>query len=457
MSDRAFETTVVDDLAEIALAVDARSFSDDDWEVVSAHVLDAVGCCIAASQVPLAARLAQIVDAGSWPSIGLGGTRVSPRSCIAADAALTHVLEFDAHHSGAAATPAGAAVVPALALGAERGLGGAVVAGAVTAGYEVMIEALIRYGGAELFGTGWYPTALVAALGSAAAAGSLLGLDEGGMRRALAIAGGMAGGLLARGDFVDGHYLTGGWAAAHGFDAAHLALAGGTGERGILDAPLTAALGRPPSGPTRPPLERPLHLSGCALKPYPCARGLHAGVDGVLGALAAEGCEAGDVVSVQMLVPPQTLRILTADERPPTPGQAATSAHFVINAALRGRLADPRTFIDIPAEWEGGVAVTLAGDDELGRRYPRERGARVEVRLKDGRVLQREERIPRGDPERPLSFEDVVAKFVRPVAPVLGGDRATAVAHEVADLRSLLDVAILRERMLGPGEPRRST
>jgi 2-methylcitrate dehydratase PrpD len=68
----------------------------------------------------------------------------------------------------------------------------------------------------------------------------------------------------------------------------------------------------------------------------------------------------------------------------------------------------------------------------------------VEVRLADGRVLERRHAYPPGHPRNPLNQVGLAAKFHEYADPVLGRPRATALAQAVMALE---DCASIRELM----------
>ena len=79
-------------------------------------------------------------------------------------------------------------------------------------------------------------------------------------------------------------------------------------------------------------------------------------------------------------------------------------------------------------------SVTLAEDDEFSRRFPVERWARVRVTLADGRTLVSEPARARGNPENPLSEDELRAKYRELATPVLGAERAARIERAVGAL-----------------------
>src|SRR5215469_2516562 len=127
---------------------------------------------------------------------------------------------------------------PALALAEERGASGKRFLVAVVAGFEVACRVSAALQPAVTNRRGFHPTGTTGALGAAAAAGTLLGLDAAQMTVALGVACSQAAGLL---EFVtDGAWTKrfhGGWASHAGIIAAELAQHG-------ITAPPTAIEGK---------------------------------------------------------------------------------------------------------------------------------------------------------------------------------------------------------------------
>ena len=63
--------------------------------------------------------------------------------------------------------------------------------------------------------------------------------------------------------------------------------------------------------------------------------------------------------------------------------------------------------------------------------------------MKDGRVHIARADAASGDPEKPLSWDDVVQKFEHLAGPVVGAGKAREVVALVADLDVLRDVSAL--------------
>ena len=79
-------------------------------------------------------------------------------------------------------------------------------------------------------------------------------------------------------------------------------------------------------------------------------------------------------------------------------------------------------------------SVALAEDAEFSRRFPAERWARVRVALADGRSFVSEPARDRGNPENPLSDDELRAKYRELAIPVLGAERTGCIERAVRTL-----------------------
>jgi len=403
-------------------------------ELAARHVLDALGCAVAGREHPISGRLAR------W----LGEPAGASRAEVLRYATLTHIDEFDSIHPASAVLPC-ASVVPAafLRAAADHRSGGQLL-DAVLAGSEIAIEAGLRFGGPALYANSWWPSALFGSLGAAAATCILLGLDRAATESALGICAAGLGGLLSDSVLGDGHYLLVGRAAADGVDAADAAACGMRASTSLLDGPAAAALQQQPTARDRPPIP---HLAGSAIKPYPCARPLHA-VVAALTELAVDA-DLATATNFTVLLPGPLLRFVTAEREPAGPAEAAASAACAIAAALAGRAADPAFFR--AARPVPHLAVHLAASQDLARAFPQHWAATVEVTFSSGSRIRRTVLDAPGDPSQPLTDDEIIGKF-RQQAASLGARAADDLVRECLDLDAVEDVAALAD-LLGVAMP----
>ncbi|MEV7865621.1 MmgE/PrpD family protein [Streptomyces sp. NPDC088124] len=401
--------SVIEELAE--QGVHRPTMADGDTRLLTAlHVLDTMGCVVVGASHPLADQLSALMS-----STGAGGGLRSPvltgthclRTTVLVESVLAHADEYDALHPASAVVPSAVVIPAALAVADHEGRPGSAVVDAVLIGYEVAVEAGLRFGGPRLYERSWWPTAVFGALGAAAATAHLLGLDRAATVASLSLAAAGLGGLLSQDELGAGHYLLAGHAAANGVEAAYLARAGARASRTLLDGPAAAALGTAPA--TRAPRARP-HLDACVFKAYPCALPLHAALR-ALDALAERQVPVGSAHRVEVLLPDALSRFVTADRAPSGPTEAAASAAYAVGAWLRGAAGDVAFFRgELPPDTPD---VVLGPAPDLDAGLPDHWGARVVVHLPDGqRVVGEDAGAARGT-ALPALTEMVTAKFRR--------------------------------------------
>ncbi len=369
-------------------------------EAAAAFVQDWMGAYVAgwptAPAVPLAAY---------------AGGRSDLEGRVFLAAALSHIAETDDLHRSSVTHP-GCVVVPvALLLGEELGRTGPEVLRAVLAGYEVMI----RIGNA--LGPSHYRifhnTATAGGFGAAAAAATLLEMDEDGWVHALGNAGTQAGGLW---EFLtDGamsKHLHAGMAATAGLRAALLASHGFRGPQRILEGERGFFRGFCPDPEPHRVLESAegWALPGTSIKPWPCCRHTHPAIAAAL-VLRERGVGPGDL----LLSTYSTALRVTDDREARTPYAARFSLQFCVAAALVQGRVEPDTF-------EGGLQdpelrrvmarVQVQESPALEAAYPERWGATLRWSGEGGRVEEVTFPDAPGDPECPLTPRQLEEKVM---------------------------------------------
>ena len=84
--------------------------------------------------------------------------------------------------------------------------------------------------------------------------------------------------------------------------------------------------------------------------------------------------------------------------------------------------------------------VQCVTDPELDALYPRHFPTWAEVRTKDGRTMRSELTYPKGDPENPVTWDEMRDKFNLLSAPVISGQRQQEIMTAIDNLEQLDDV-----------------
>ena len=178
------------------------------------------------------------------------------------------------------------------------------------------------------------------------------------------------------------------------------------------------------------------------LKPHASCRGTHPPIDGALELLARHGLEAGDVRRIDVGLPSEMYRgVMWPEERkyrPETVADAQFSLPFCIaTAVLEGRV-DLRSFA--PERLGDERTLELASrvhgrkDASCDAVFPSTIGAVVTILTNDGRTLETRIDQARGEPENPLAWDGVVAKFLGCADAVIAPEQARSAIAAVAAL-----------------------
>jgi 2-methylcitrate dehydratase PrpD len=450
---------------DVAAWVARFSIEDAPPEVTAAAkvgVLDTTGVILAGAPEPVTRIVADAVaEEGARPVADQLGAdlRTSAEGAALVNGTSGHALDYDDVHLSARGHPSAVVLPAALAVAQSVRASGRSLIEAYVVGVEVMTK-LGRAMGAAHYRMGWHATSTLGTLGAAMAAGKLLGLDAGRLEHALAIAVSEASGSQQNfgtmtKPFHPGH------AARCGVHAARLARMGMTGAAAAIEGPVGffAVFSFGDARPDRlaETLGHTFDLvsPGLSVKKYPCCFATHRAADGVLDLVQKHGVGPDEVETVLVTVPTGGLQPLIYD-RPVTGLEGKFSMQYVIAAAILDRQVTLGAFRDdavLRPEAQALLAKVSSVEDPALRDAfnPTAQGyVTVEIRTKGGRRFARRVEHPRGAPELPLPYPDLIAKFRDCARRVLGPEsieRALALLESVetvGDVTTLVDALVLR-------------
>lgn len=398
-----------------------------------------------ASGQTMASVVAELSPDGSSTLIGHSRT-AAPQYAALANGTSGHSIEMDdvtgasSLHPGVTAFPA--ALAQAEALDSTPGE----FLAAVVAGYEVIMRVGEALNGAAAYEIGFHPTGVCGVFGAAAISASLLGLDEETTARAMGIAGSMASGSLEY--LSDGSWtkrLNPGWAAHSGLLAARMARAGYTGPTTILEGShgfLAGYTRRPSPDRLTAGLGGGFKLLETNIKVHACCRYMHGPIDCVLDLVKTHDVRPDQIEEIRcaVLTSGRTLVADPPDEKrnPTNTVDAQFSMPYGAAVAAVRRSAGLDAFEDDvvrdPAVRTLLPRVVCESDPELDAAFPDRWGARAAIRLRDGRTLTTSISDPRGGPEMPLRWDDLVEKFTELTEPIVSADRAEAIISAVREV-----------------------
>jgi 2-methylcitrate dehydratase PrpD len=444
------QRSLTEQLADALCCLRPVDFPESTLATASAFVMDWLACAVAGTaSKPGRILIAEGESRGDGPCsvLGLSAGRDAEVAALV-NGGLSHIVEMDDLDRQSVVHP-GCVVIPAaLAVAEEARATGREFLAAVIVGYEVAIRIGSAVGRSHY--AYWQNTATCGGFGSAAAAGFLLALSPEQHVWALGSAGSMAAGLWQfNRDGAMTKHLHAGRAAANGVIAARLAHRGFTGAREILEGEqgFFAAMSsdaepeRVVAGLDQTVTNADWAINRVSVKPHASCRHTHPAVDAAL-ALRSE-IDLASVRDISVETYGTALNLTDAPD-PVNRFQAKFSLQYTVARALvsgRVGLRDfDTTMLSEPGVRDVMARIRLVLDPELDQRYPAAWAAAVNVELADGTVRRVIVDAPKGDPENPLSADDLRAKFTDMVA-------WTEYGSETERLLTALDSLMARRSM----------
>jgi len=367
-----------------------------------------------------------------------------------------HMTELDDTHLGSSSHPGDSIIPAALAVAEKCKNNGKEIIAAIAAGYEIAIRAGVSVMPSH-YDLGWHPSGTVNTFGAAIAAGKLLGLSVWQMRHAVGLAGALTSGNFAhvpeRGMAKD---FNTGRAAASGVYAAIIAQRGFTGSSDFFEndrggfcrlyareadlSKLTNKLGQE------------FKIMEVAHKPYTACRHAHGAIDATLQIVEEENIKPEEVNKINVRINATGAKFV--DDKMPWLEEkgyygSRFSAQFNVAVALlegreglmnlidkqyvRNKLDDPkvRKYIDLIGN--------IIWDKEIDE-FPKSWATIVEIETPRGSFSRRVD-YPKGEPQCPLTIDEMKAKFKRLVtAAGLSPEQERKLTSEIFKLETLSEV-----------------
>ena len=375
---------------------------------------------------------ATILSDAFGPSRGKGqaicyvdGQPSDPRYAALLNATASHTLEFDDIFKDGGYHPGSSTIAAALAVAQDQDIDLARFHRAVIGGYDVGCRVSLAIQPSHY--AYWHTTSTIGTIGGAVAAAMLLTEDPLRLGHAIALATSFAGGHQQnlQGDGMakalhPGHAaeagILAGIAAANGVTGSSESLHGSAGYAaatsdsiGNWDAALEGM------GDWTPIEQMTIKNHGCCGHIFPALDGL------------ASLCRENDIVVDKIAaihIKGYAATYSMCDRPEPT---SAQEARFSVQYCLAAQLilgfvrlnafnASTLERADIRSIMQ---RITVSEDAELASAYPKRRMAHINVRLSDGREYAHFQQTRKGDPEDPLTDEELIAKFDELTAEVM--------------------------------------
>ncbi len=449
-------------IAEYVVNTGLEDFPPDAILAAKAAIIDCLGCALAGSKEPLADVLAEyLTGLGGNPTstvIGRGFKTSAPEAGLI-NGAMSHALDYDDITFITKTHPSAVLIPAALPVAEEIGASGRDMLLAYLVGFEVACAVGDAISPAYYDDLGWHPTGPLGALGAAAAASRLLGLNENETAMAISLAASQASGLRQNFGTMTKPFHAG-HACKSGITAAKLVQLGFTSGTDALEGRfgfMRAFSGGNDYDPEKAAASLGSRCfmveSGVEIKKYPCCGSAHLALDATVRLQQRESLAAANIERIEVRVdfdPPRSL----IHSRPKDGLEGKFSMQYCLAAEILDGRVGMSSFTDeqvmrpeaqdlIPkiemkrhAGYEGQTSWTEAYHE-------------VEIHLKDGRVLtERADRATSGA-LRGATMEEVRVKFQDCAGIALTGNNADAVLEMLDNLEDLGAVAPLADLLGG--------
>jgi 2-methylcitrate dehydratase PrpD len=439
-------TTAARTLAEFAVGLRYEVIPNAAIDRAKTCIIDTIGAMTFGADLPWSRIMVEYVQRTSAPGQGsIVGTEHKARGQLAAlaNGVLAHAFELDSLCDPSVGVHPGASLTaPGIPVAQAQGRSGKELLTAFVGGFEVMyrIGDAARHSSEKI---GFHAPGLTGVFGGAIVTGLLMKLDVERMTNALGIAGSLCSGLLefskSGGGMVKRLHL--GRAAEGGAMAATLAREGYTGPETVLEGKYgflnVFAKESEPLRLTKG-LGEEWHTLKTMLKRYACHITAHVPVTAALELKAKHGFSGSDVASVVIATNEKVVSHHNITE-PQDTMMAQYSVPFCVALALHRDPSDPKVFGD---ESLNDPSIRAVCRNTTVTEYPAAQARTrfstlLTVTLKNGRELSTEAHDYEGMPSRPLSREQLRAKFLKLTA----GTKVYDPQAVLAKLEALEDLA----------------
>lgn len=402
-------------LSEQLISTTARAIGPDVTQRAVRHLLDWIGVAVLGATSDAGIALRHYGSAQpTGPSVALGAGYRDARSAAFVNGGLGNIHELDDVHR-TSIMHAGDVVVPAALSAAQReDVTGTVLLKALVAGYETAIRIGLAASGSGY--SPWYNSSACGVFGAASAAAIICGLNAGQHRDALGQAGMQAAGIWqCRLEPSFSKQLATAHAAQAGLIAVDLARIGFPAPRFILEGELGFFPTYYPQADQEAvvaDLEAPWKLLETSFKPWPACRHTHPVLEagGILRA-RNEGREIAE-----LLIATYQAAIDFCDAPMP---RTRTEAQFSLQHCLALSLIKDEVGLsdfskksrDDPVLAALRRKVNVTADHRFTTAFPTQYGAQINALFTDGTSEKIMVATAKGDPENPLSDDELIHKF----------------------------------------------
>lgn len=406
-------------LANYITTLTYEDLPDDVVAFTKSCILDYFGSAIAGVNQPPIQMINDMVNelGGKEQATLLTGGKSSVTHAALVNGAASHIVELDDIHKSSIIHAATVVIPAALAVMEWKELTGKDLITSIVAGYEVCYRIGEAVTPSHYYY--WHNTATCGTFGAAVAASKLLNLTETQIIHVLGSAGTQAAGLW---EFIEdgamSKQLHPGKAAMNGVLSALLAEKGFTGAEQILEGRrgfFNAMSDAYDASKVTARLGETFKIMENSFKVHASCRHTHHVMDMLVPLLKEEHLQATDIKEVHVKTYQVAIDI-TDNPEPNTVYAAKFSIQFCTALALLTGKGSLDNFNENTL-WDEEIRsfmkrVHVQKDTSIDDAYPEKWGAAVEITLQNGERIRKETDYPKGDPENPVTEEELIEKFM---------------------------------------------
>src|SRR4051812_16513142 len=420
------------------------------------RVLDTLAAMVSGARLKpgeMAIRFARAQGGVAEATVLTTDIRTTAINAALANGMFAHADETDDFEPVTKAHPGSHVVPAALAMAEREGRSGADLLAGVILGYDVSCRFLLALGPDLVRGSHRSAEGTSSTMGAVAAAASLAGLDETGMRYALSYAAQQVSGLwswVRDPEHVEKAFDFSGMGARNGVTAAIMVQMGFTGVWDVLDGEHNALIAlstEPKPEEMVAGLGSRFFVTETGIKLYSVGYPIQAPLDAFLTLRREHKLSVDNVERIVAKLPEDGARIVNARAMPDVNCQ-----HIIALALVEGAVSfeDSHSYERMKDAKVVAVKERVQLIADRGLMDPAApRSGLVEVTLRNGQTVSHFTRHPPGTKENPLSTERVNEKARSLMRPVLGAERTEEVIRRVNALEELNDVRELRPFLIG--------
>lgn len=370
----------------------------------------------------------------------LGYGKIAMEAAAFVNAGMSRIMDLDDGHRAGMGHPAVIILPSVLALGEVLGASGKEVIASIVAAYDVYIEIGSAINPSSYTEKGFDTTGIAGVVAVAAAAAKLERFDAEQTKNAMAVAALHAGGFIEYlTDGSAGKLLCPGWATSTGFRAVDVVKCGFTGPDTVLEGKkglFQCFSNKYDATNFGAGLGTNYHIMTTYFKSHACLRRLHQAVDAMLSLrskysltpskVKAITVNAGPFVCEANKTRPQTL--VSGQGSLPFTLAVALKHGFISKETLEASMKDEEIM-----QVEDKVTISLSQKVVAYQAVnPSAWGAvDIEVETIDGKKMTEWMPLALGEPEMPLSWENLQEKFDRLVGPTKAAQKSEKIIHAI--------------------------